>query len=309
MRGGPRDDGRGRVAHGAARCALPAHGRAGGAAVAAVNAELRFEHVSFSYGTVPALRDVSFSLAPGERAALLGRNGAGKSTVLRLVTGLVHPAEGTVSVGDWDTRGRAPESLARRVGSVFQHADQQLFARSLRDDVAFGPRALGLAAAEIARRVDTALAALELTAHAAEHPYDLPPAFRKLAALAGALALEPAVLVLDEPTAGLDRPLRARVARALADSAAAGVVVLVATHDLAFAAEVLERSLVLDRGRVAWDAPLAALLTSSERLAPLGLAPPAGAALSAALDLPGRPVRERDVAHALARVAAARGPV
>src|SRR2546430_9999122 len=114
---------------------------------------------------------------------------------------------------------------------------------------------------------------------------------------------------LDEPTAGLDRRLRARVARALADRAAAGVVVLVATHDLAFAAEVLERGLVLDRGRVAWDAPLAALLMSSERLAPLGLAPPAGAALSAALDLPGRPVRERDVAHALARVAAARGRV
>jgi len=277
--------------------------------VAAVSAELRFGQVSFSYGTVPALRDVSFALAPGERAALLGRNGAGKSTLLRLVTGLLHPAAGKVSVGDWDTRGRAPESLARRVGSVFQHADQQLFARSLRDDVAFGPRALGVAAPEVARRVDAALAALELTAHAAEHPYDLPPAFRKLAALAGALALEPAVLVLDEPTAGLDRPLRARVARALSERAAAGVVVLVATHDLAFAAEVLERGLVLDRGRLAWDAPLAALLTSSERLTPLGLAPPVGAALSAALDLPGRPVRERDVAHTLARVAAARGRV
>src|SRR5439155_21345 len=113
----------------------------------------------------------------------------------------------------------------------------------------------GLAAAEIARRVDTALAALELTAHAAEHPYDLPPAFRKLAALAGALALEPAVLVLDEPTAGLDRPLRARVARALADRPAAGVVVLVATHALAFAAELPEGGLVPDRGRLAGAVP------------------------------------------------------
>src|SRR5881397_955627 len=176
---------------------------------------------------------------------------------------------------------------------------------TVRDDVSFGPRALGFAAPEVQQRVGRALAALGLEAHAAHHPYDLPPAFRKLAALAGALALEPAVLVLDEPTAGLDRPLRARVGRALSARAAAGVVVLVATHDLAFAAEVLERGLVLDRGRLAWDAPLAALLTSSERLTPLGLAPPVGAALSAALDLPGRPVRERDVAHTLARVAAA----
>jgi energy-coupling factor transporter ATP-binding protein EcfA2 len=272
-----------------------------------VTAGLRFEHVGFSYGAVPALRDVSFALAPGERAALLGRNGAGKSTLARLVTGLIHPAEGAVWVGDWDTRGRAPECLARRVGAVFQHADQQLFARSVREDVAFGPRALGLPGVEVARRVETALAALGLSTHAALHPYDLPPAFRKLAALAGALALEPAVLVLDEPTAGLDRSLSACVARALAERAAAGVVVLVATHDLAFAAEVLERGLVLDGGRLACDAPLAALLTAPERLAPLGLAPPSGAALSVALALPGRPVRERDVAHALARAAAARG--
>ena len=274
--------------------------------MAAVSAELRFGQVSFSYGTVPALRDVSFALAPGERAALLGRNGAGKSTLLRLVTGLLHPAAGKVSVGDWDTRGRAPESLARRVGSVFQHADQQLFARSLRDDVAFGPRALGLAAAEVARRVDGALAALELSAHAAEHPYDLPPAFRKLAALAGALALEPRLLVLDEPTAGLDRALRARVASALLERAAAGAALLVVTHDLAFAAETLERALVLDRGRLACDEPLAGLLGAPPRLEPLGLAPPAVAALSRALGLPGAPVREADAARALARVAAGR---
>src|SRR5207244_5352888 len=91
------------------------------------------------------------------------------------------------------------EELARRVGSMFQYADQQLFARTVRDDVSFGPRALGFAAPEVQQRVGRALAALGLEPHAAHHPYDLPPAFRKLAALAGALALEPRLLVLDEP--------------------------------------------------------------------------------------------------------------
>jgi len=267
---------------------------------------LRLERVSFAYGDVTALAEVSFALGPGERAALLGRNGAGKSTLVRLVTGLRRPAAGSIWVEDWDTRDRPPEQLARRVGSMFQYADQQLFARTVRDDVSFGPRALGFAAPEVQQRVGRALAALGLEAHAAHHPYDLPPAFRKLAALAGALALEPRLLVLDEPTAGLDRALRARVASALLERAAAGAALLVVTHDLAFAAETLERALVLDRGRLACDEPLAGLLGAPPRLEPLGLAPPAVAALSRALGLPGAPVREADAARALARVAAGR---
>jgi energy-coupling factor transporter ATP-binding protein EcfA2 len=273
-----------------------------------LTAALRFDGVSFSYGVVRALADVSFTLAPGERVALLGRNGAGKSTLMKLVTRLVRPATGSVWVGDWDTRDRTPEALARggRVASLFQHADQQLFARTLRDDVSFGPRALDLPAQEVAARVERALGALELDRHASEHPYDLPPAFRKLAALAGALALEPALLVLDEPTAGLDRRLRALVTRALLERAAAGVTLLVITHDLTFAAETLERGLVLDGGTLAFDGPMTDLLGDGARLASLGLALPPVAALSAALGLPGRPARLADAARELARVAARR---
>ena len=272
----------------------------------ALTGALAFDGVAFSYGNVAALRDVSFEVAAGERVALLGRNGAGKSTVVRLVTGLVRPDEGTVWIGDWDTAGRAPEQLAWRVGSLFQHADQQLFARTLREDVSFGPRALGFPAREVQRRTDEALDALGLHASAAQHPYDLSPALRKLAALAGALALEPTVLVLDEPTAGLDRAGRGRVADAVREHADRGAALLVVTHDLAFAAETLQRGIVLDRGRLACDEPLDRLLTSAERLKPLGLVPPPVAALSVALDLPGRPVRERDAAHTLARVAGGR---
>ncbi len=270
---------------------------------------LRCDGVWFAYGASPAVSDLSFSLAPGERVALLGKNGAGKSTLVRLITGLLQPAVGTVWVGDWETRGRRPEQLARRVGSVFQHADQQLFASSIRADVEFGPRALGLPRAECVRRAAAALSALELEPLAHEHPYDVPPPWRKLAALAGALALEPMLLVLDEPTAGLDRALRGLVARAVAQRAAAGVSVMVVTHDLAFAAEALDRALVLDAGRLACDAPLAELLGDAARLTPLGLVPPAVAALSRALALPGAPLREAEVARALASVARSPRPV
>jgi energy-coupling factor transporter ATP-binding protein EcfA2 len=265
-----------------------------------MSAVLAFADVAFAYAGHPALTGVAFSVAPGERVALVGRNGAGKSTLLRLVTGLLHPTSGVVRVGDWDTAQRRPDELARRVGSLFQHADQQLFARTVADDVSFGPRVTGVAEPETAARVARALEALGLEAVAGEHPYDLPPPWRRLAALAGALALEPALLVLDEPTAGLDRRARARVAAALAARAESGTALLVVTHDLGFAAETLDRALVLEQGRLAWDAPLAALLAESERLEALGLVAPPLARLSLALALPGGPVREREVAHALA---------
>ena len=264
---------------------------------------LRLEDVCFAYagGGRPALEHVSFALAPGERVALLGRNGAGKSTLLRLVTGLLKPAAGAVWVGDWDSRVTDPAVLARRVGSLFQHADQQLFARTVRDDVGFGPRATGRPDGEVAACVGRALAALGLASVADQHPYDLPPPLRKLAALAGALALEPSLLVLDEPTAGLDRHARQHVAEALTARAVSGVGVLVITHDLSFAAETLGRALVLERGRLALDAPLASVLLDSARLEGLGLVAPPLARLSVALALPGSPVRARDVAGALAQ--------
>jgi energy-coupling factor transporter ATP-binding protein EcfA2 len=264
-----------------------------------VSVALAFEHVSFDYAGRPVLADVSFAITPGERVALLGRNGAGKSTLLRLVTGLLHPSAGRVHVGDWDAAARRPDELARRVGSLFQHADQQLFARTVADDVAFGPRVMGIPAPETAARVRRALESLGLLEVAAEHPYDLPPPWRKLAALAGALALEPMLLVLDEPTAGLDRRSRARVAEALAARADEGTALLVVTHDLGFAAETLQRALVLEQGRLVRDAILGPFLAEARGLEGLGLVAPPLARLSQALGLPGWPAREAEVANAL----------
>ncbi len=269
-----------------------------------MSAVLDFAAVTFAYGDHTVLRDVSFSIGPGERVALVGHNGAGKSTAMRLITGLLKPAAGAVHVGDWDTRSRRPEELAHRVGSLFQHADQQLFARTVREDIAFGPRTIGVPAPDVTDRVARALAALGLEAVAEEHPYDLPPPERKLAALAGALALEPSLLVLDEPTAGLDRRARRRVAAALAERATQGTALLAISHDLDFAAETLERGLVLDHGRLVRDTPLPDLLALGDGLEVLGLAPPPICRLSTALSLPGRPIRARNVAAALASVAA-----
>ena len=259
---------------------------------------VRWEAVRFAYDGAEALRGVSLDVPAGTGLAILGPNGAGKTTLTRLLIGLLRPQAGRVTVGDWDVAGKRPDEMASRVGYVFQHADQQLFERTVRRDVAFGPRCLGRPGEGVERALDE----LGLLASADIHPYDLPAPARKLVALAGVLAMEPGVLVLDEPTAGLDRAGRGRVIAALRRRAAAGVTVVVVSHDVAFVAEVAERVVVLRDGVVAADGPARTLLSDAAALAPLGLEPPPAAALGAALGLPGAPIRVEECAAALGGV-------
>jgi energy-coupling factor transporter ATP-binding protein EcfA2 len=259
---------------------------------------VRWDGVRFAYGAAEALRGVSLEVTAGTALAVLGPNGAGKTTLTRMLIGLLRPRAGRVSVGDWDVAAKRPDEMALRVGYVFQHADQQLFERTVRRDVAFGPRCLGRSGAGVER----ALEELGLLAASDTHPYDLPAPQRKLVALAGVLAMEPGVLVLDEPTAGLDRAGRDRVIAALRRRTEEGVTAILVSHDLAFVAEVAERVVVLREGAVAADAPARRLLSDAAALAPLGLEPPPAAALGAALDLPGAPVRVEECAALLGGV-------
>ena len=256
---------------------------------------LRLEGVSFAYGAEDVLRDVSLEVPAGSSLALLGPNGAGKTTLTRLLVGLRRPRAGRVLVGDWDVAAKRPDEMARRVGYVFQHADQQLFARTVAADVAFGPVRLGISRDV----VGAVLEELRLGSVAERHPYDLPAPLRKLVALGGVLAMRPGVLVLDEPTAGLAAAARALVAEALVRRLADGVTVLAVSHDLDFVAEVAGRVVVMERGRVVADRPAAGLLRDEAALAGLGLRPPTPARIGLALGLPGEPVREADVVTAL----------
>jgi len=162
-----------------------------------------------------------------------------------MIMGLVHPQRGRVCVGDWDVAGHRPDEMARRVGYLFQHADDQLFARTVREDVGFGPRRLGRPA-----EADAVLAELGLAGVADRHPYDLPVPYRKLVALGGILAMDPGVLVLDEPTGGFDAELRTRVIRAVRTRVEQGVTVIAISHDLAFVEKVAGRRVELRDGVV-----------------------------------------------------------
>ena len=221
---------------------------------------LAMDSVRFSYGAELVLDGVSLQVAAGEGVALLGANGAGKTTLTRLAMALRHPSAGQVMTAGRHTAGRQPEDLADVAGYLFQHPEAQLFARTVQAEVAFGPERLGWRADTVMAAVEGVLSELGLEALAARHPYDLPGPTRRLVALAAALVATPQLLILDEPTAGLDRAASARVAEVVLARRAAGTAVLAVTHDLGFAAAVLDRAIVLEGKRISRDLPILALL-------------------------------------------------
>ena len=212
---------------------------------------LQVEHVTFSYGRGErALDDVSFEAPAGSSTAIIGQTGSGKSTLLRLLCGLERPDEGRVVVDGHDTSSRRGSKAARRaVGYVMQHPERQLFAETVEKDVAFGPRNLKLPAAEVERRVSRAIETVGLTARRNDSPFTLSGGQRRLCALAGILAMEPRILVLDEPTAGLDPRGRAMLRRVLARLSERGITLVQVTHSMEDAVRS-ERVVALDQSRL-----------------------------------------------------------
>jgi energy-coupling factor transport system ATP-binding protein len=209
----------------------------------------------------PVLRGVSFRLRAGETLAILGPNGAGKSTLLSVLLGLLRPWSGRVRVLGLDAGREPPWRLARLIGYLPQNPAEALFGPTVRDDVAFGPRNLGLPPAEVGRRADFWLAATGLTARAGRHPLDLGPGWRRLVALASILALETPILALDEPTVGLDDDLWERLVRLLERLKAAGRTIILVSQDLELAARLADRAIFLSGGQVAAEVPAGALLS------------------------------------------------
>ena len=216
---------------------------------------LELRHITCGYDPEepPALRDVSLALEPGERLALAGPNGAGKSTLFLAALGLL-----PLSAGEIWLEGRRVDLKKRReldrlrssVGLVFQNPDDQLLAPTVEGEAAFGPRNLGLPPREVSARVDRALAACGLEDYRRRSPHQLSGGEKKRTALAGVLAMEPRVLLLDEPAAGLDPEGQRQLEQQLDLLRARGIAVLLSTHDVDFVWRWADRAAVLAGGRL-----------------------------------------------------------
>ncbi len=248
---------------------------------------LRDVHYTYPNG-VCALQGVSLEIREGELVGLLGENGSGKTTLARLLVGLVRPTKGTISVCGLDAATASSYDLARHVGLAFQNPDQQIFERTVWDEVAFGPRNYGLPPGELERRVGTWLHTFELADHRLRLPTSLSGGERKRVAFASTFALEPEILLLDEPTKGMDYGRKARLAGVARDLAESGRAVVIITHDVEFAYEVTERTIVLHHGKVLLDGGTLETL-SNPHIEDAGLVPPVIARLSTHLTELGLP--------------------
>jgi len=232
------------------------------------------ENLSYRYpdGTA-ALTDVSLHIHAGERLALLGPNGAGKTTLILHMNGIHMPQAGSISVSGVSLTTSSVMEIRRRVGVVFQDPDDQLFMTTVRKDVEFGPRNLGLDGDELAARVDAALAAVDVADLADRPPNHLSFGQKRRVAIAGVLAMEPDIIVLDEPTANLD-PASRQELTAVLDGL--NVTQLIVTHDLLYAHEVCSRAVILDDGRVVADDDITSILRDTDLLARHRLGLPKG---------------------------------
>ena len=216
---------------------------------------IQVEHLSYTYKplNVQAVRDIGFEIFPGEFAALIGQNGSGKTTVLKNMLGLLRPTSGKVLVVGLDTKTSTVADMARHVGFVLQNPDQQLFADTVEDEVAYGPKNLGLDKAVIETRVADALKLVDLEDKRKEFPPSLPKGDRAKVVIASALALDPEIIILDEPTTGQDYKGCHQIMQIAQMLHSQGRTVVFVTHHMALVAEYAKRVIVLHGGKVLLD--------------------------------------------------------
>jgi energy-coupling factor transport system ATP-binding protein len=279
---------------------------------------LAFEQVSYTYssheGRVTALDGLSLTVADGEFLGVIGHTGSGKSTLLQLMGGLLAPSTGRVLLDGADLRDRAVrQNLHTRVGIAFQYPEYQLFARTVAEDIAFAPRNAGLDEAEVDERVRFAmrLVRLDYERFARLSPFELSGGQMRRVALAGVLAARPQLLILDEPTAGLDPAGRRELLAVIEDYHREGAGVVMVSHSMDDVARLASRILVLKEGRAVLYGTPAEVFSHADELRAMNLGVPQATAFAAELREGGLPLPEglftlEALADAIAEVGHAR---
>ena len=248
---------------------------------------VQLNDVSYSYEeqATPALSGVSAVIQPGEFVAVLGHNGSGKSTMAKLLNALYVPTEGNVLVCGYDTREeKYVWEIRQRAGMIFQNPDNQIVATVVKEDVAFGLENLGVPTEEMLPRIESALSAVRMSKYADKAPHLLSGGQKQRVAIAGILAMEPSVLILDEPTAGLDPRGRDRILTMLEElHAREHTTVLMVSHSMEDMARLATRLLVISEGRLAADGTPREIFSRPGLMTSVGLDIPEAARLCGVL--------------------------
>lgn len=216
-------------------------------------------------GKIKALDGVDFKAKPGERIAIIGANGAGKSTLFKHFNGILKPTSGDVLIKGEPVSNKNILEVRKTVGLVFQDPDDQIFAPTVKQDVAFGPMNLGLSAEEIEKRVHEALETVRLSGVEERAPHHLSTGEKKKAAIAGILAMQPEVLVLDEPTAGLDPGGALRLIKLINEmNKRLGITIITATHEVDIVPLLADRVCIMSAGRIIGEGSMREMFSSPE---------------------------------------------
>jgi energy-coupling factor transport system ATP-binding protein len=212
------------------------------------------QNVRFSYpNKVEALKSVSLTINDGEFVAIMGQNGAGKSTFVKHFNGLLKPSQGTVRVDGVETTKTSVATLAKNVGFVFQNPDHQLFSETVEDEISFALKNFGFEQEVIKKRIDWALNLLSLTQYRKTSPFLLSGGERKRVALASVLAWDPQTLILDEPTIGQDHEQKEKLRQFIMQMQTQKKTVVIVTHDVEFVAECNPRVVLMKEGKIVAD--------------------------------------------------------
>ncbi|MFC4354239.1 energy-coupling factor ABC transporter ATP-binding protein [Chryseomicrobium palamuruense] len=249
-------------------------------------AELRLENVHFSYpdGT-KAVDGLTLKVAAGERVAIVGQNGAGKTTAVKMMNGLLKPSAGDVYVGELNTKDYTTAQISRQVGYVFQNPDDQIFHNDVESEVRFGPKNMGFDEARIDDITEWAMKLCGIYEDREENPYNLPYSTRKFVTIASVLAMDSDVIILDEPTAGQDQVGLTLLADMLKDLERRGKTVLTITHDMEFVTTHFERIVVMANRQLIADESAGTVFYNADVLNESMLKPPAVAQMASLLGL------------------------
>lgn len=245
-------------------------------------------------GKIKALDSINFAAKPGERIAIIGANGAGKSTLFKHFNGILKPTTGEVLIKGEPVSNKNILDVRRTVGLVFQDPDDQIFAPTVKQDVAFGPMNLGLSPEEIEKRVQESLETVRLTGFEERAPHHLSTGEKKKVAIAGILAMQPEVLVLDEPTAGLDPGGAMRLIRLINwMNRYLGITTIIATHEVDIVPLLADRVCIMSMGKIIGEGTPLEIFSSPEMIKKTHLRLPIVAQLMEMLQEEGVPVNVR----------------
>ena len=260
---------------------------------------VKAEDLWFSYGEGWALKGVSLEIPEGEIVAIVGPNGSGKTTFAKHLIGLLKPTRGRVLVYGEDTREKSVAELSRLVGYVFQNPNHQIFSETVYDEVAFGPRNLGFEEARVKELVESSLKLVGLEGKGEERPYMLSMGEKERLAIASVLAMDPRLLILDEPTIGQDRSTMSKLIEVVKRLKGEGRTVLLISHDIDLVYEHSDYVIVFKGGEVVSEGKVAEVLSDPELTAKASLSLPKLAELARLLGLDRPPSSVEDVVEVL----------